>query len=505
MNSIFKMPLDKISYSELYGLDINIPLYRNITHVHAKIFFKLLDLYKLDYYVFAGTSIGYFRNKCNIPWVDDYDIIIFESSIQKFIYIIMPKLLEIGFTYEYKFLHSRTRPCGVKIFSYYGNKSFQCDIFYSKIINGVLKNIDNWGLYASKNVPINLVMPKKYYTIDGDLTLPFFNNIEKDIKLEYGDVINKIVINVDHRPTIHINSYFDNIYKMFNYSKEKIIYNNKKIFNNHNYLNNITLTEYVTFIRNINYIFSPYVKYKIKNIMNFLKYIKNNNIKTLNLTDEKFLEFCPDLKFYFKDIKINFYVLKPFFMKSVILFKYVDNIYCYSNAELNKIKAYLELLEIKTNIDIVRAITFGEYNNLDENNRSILRNGKQLGKLYVGVSINKKDYKNEDMALNKRKEIKDNIKKTGYADIIFDQDVDNKNEYIEKYDCNLLVTYNSKDKNNNYDLAYIIFDKNINEKNNPPEILNNNNNIRKYNILKNNLQFKYHTILNNRFSYLHFN
>ena len=82
--SLFGYTLDDTYYTELYGFNKNIPVYRKLTHLYAKIFFKVLDNLNLVYYTFAGTSIGYIRNKQNIPWVDDYDIMIFEEEIDKF-------------------------------------------------------------------------------------------------------------------------------------------------------------------------------------------------------------------------------------------------------------------------------------------------------------------------------------------------------------------------------------------------------------------------------------
>jgi hypothetical protein len=84
INALFDNNVEDTYYSEVHGFSRNVNVYRNFTHIYAKIFFKVLDNFKLDYYTFAGTSIGYIRNKQNIPWVDDYDIIIFEEEIEYF-------------------------------------------------------------------------------------------------------------------------------------------------------------------------------------------------------------------------------------------------------------------------------------------------------------------------------------------------------------------------------------------------------------------------------------
>ena len=72
-------------YSPLYGIKpcyINMP--NEFIYERAKVYFNILDSFKLEYAVFAGQSIGMIRNGKNIPWVDDYDIMMFNSSINKF-------------------------------------------------------------------------------------------------------------------------------------------------------------------------------------------------------------------------------------------------------------------------------------------------------------------------------------------------------------------------------------------------------------------------------------
>lgn len=87
-NSIFQFIFNdnkKYYFLPCTGLtNVNIPLYNMFIHIYAKLYFKILDMFELEYYVFAGTSIGCVRNKSNIQWVDDYDIIIFTDQIEKF-------------------------------------------------------------------------------------------------------------------------------------------------------------------------------------------------------------------------------------------------------------------------------------------------------------------------------------------------------------------------------------------------------------------------------------
>ena len=60
-------------------------------------------------------------------------------------------------------------------------------------------------MYDTKNINISLVKPPRYEKFD-DMILPFFNNYENDIAIEYGDITNNCIIHVLHgRKKIKIN------------------------------------------------------------------------------------------------------------------------------------------------------------------------------------------------------------------------------------------------------------------------------------------------------------
>ena len=67
-----------------------INMYNELIHNYAKICFTILDNSQLSYALFSGQSIGYLRNKENIPWIDDYDIIIFSEDVKKFMKEVVP-------------------------------------------------------------------------------------------------------------------------------------------------------------------------------------------------------------------------------------------------------------------------------------------------------------------------------------------------------------------------------------------------------------------------------
>jgi hypothetical protein len=352
-NDILKLlgNIENVNYSAVFGFGSKVPVYRKFTHLYATLFFKILDKLNLDYYVFAGTSIGYVRNKKNVPWVDDYDIIIFEKEVEKFESKILPELNKLGF---WCFKPVNLEKGGWHVLSKFGQCCFQCDIFFTKIDNGIIKNVANWGYYSFKNIHINIVNPKKYLTIDDNLTLPFFNNVGKYIEKEYGDVLNTCVFHINHSAALTIKDHYLKVYNSFYIIKNKIISNTKKMFDNHVYINDVNLIDYKKkFENNEELLDDP--DSKVSKSINFLKYIKNTNAKILNIMDEDFLIFCPDIKFYFKNIVINFYMTSNIDSKNIILLNYIDNIFYSSDENITYLKNYDILLLNKPNMVITKS------------------------------------------------------------------------------------------------------------------------------------------------------
>jgi glycerol-3-phosphate cytidylyltransferase len=472
IENLIKPFLNTKIYLETYGFNLDICLYRNITHLHAQIFFNILNGTSLDYYVFAGTSIGYIRNKENIPWVDDYDIMIFEDNIEYFKNKILPILSIYGFTLK------NFNNAGFQIFSAYGSKIFQCDVFYTRITNSrykkilfykqmkklkkprfflknsFIENFNGWGLYDSKYITIDIVKPKKYLTIDGDLTIPFFNKIEEDLNIEYGDVTNICKIHINHKNKLTINAHYTEVYQVFNKLKNNIIDNMKKKFDNHAYISNLTLTDYKD---------NLYTNLYDKHIQ-LLKYIKKKNLKVLSLIDEKYLIYCPDIKFYFPHIIINFYMTKLLQDKNLILLNYVDSIFCSTQKLIdnlnnytslfyyyNKLKSLLLSKNIslnaefskkfsKPNIKLIRVITFGTFDLFHQGHFNILKKASNFGTLIVGVSTDKLNIKKGKISINNLQKRKTDVLNTKFTEIVFDEeDLSLKNSYVIKYNCNLLI------------------------------------------------------------------
>ena len=74
---------------------LKIPTFNENNNNCAKIYFGILDDKKFEYCVFAGTNVGYVRDRKNIPCVDDYDIIVFDYSIKTFEEDIIPMFISI--------------------------------------------------------------------------------------------------------------------------------------------------------------------------------------------------------------------------------------------------------------------------------------------------------------------------------------------------------------------------------------------------------------------------
>jgi phosphorylcholine metabolism protein LicD len=230
MNEIFNDLSNNLLYSPLIGIyPAKLNLYNPFINDIAKIFFNILNNSKIEYYVFAGSSIGLLRNCQSIPWVDDYDIIIFEKDLvklQKLLLIYEKNLFKIR-----KLTNSQNIIYGYVIASprYNINKTktsfFQLDIFISKVENNILKNTSNWGLYHLKNININLVTPPVYKIFD-NIILPFFNNYQKDVEIEYGDIYNNSIIHLNHGlKKIQIKKHWSIVYDQF-YALEKKSINN---------------------------------------------------------------------------------------------------------------------------------------------------------------------------------------------------------------------------------------------------------------------------------------
>ncbi len=80
---------------------------------------------------------------------------------------------------------------------------------------------------------------------------------------------------------------------------------------------------------------------------------------------------------------------------------------------------------------------------------------KEFGNLHVGVSTDFLNQTKGKLAIYDLEKRKEDVQNTGFADIIFDEEsLEEKNNYVKKYNCNLLIMGDDwKDKFNFCDCA----------------------------------------------------
>jgi hypothetical protein len=322
---------DELYYTPCCGIGgLKIMTYNEHVHNCAKILFKILFDNKLKFCVFAGSNIGYVRNKKNIPWADDYDIIIYKESIPQFENTIVPILKKNGFNC-FPATHRKEIIGGGYFIMSSKNKLdensdskpsfFQCDVFYSHIDDkGFLRNIKGWGRYHKKNIPVTWVEPFVMRKLD-DLTLPFFNKVELDVRREYGDVFRRSIIHVDHgKQKIFLRNKFGDAYADFDRLKQKAIDNTKEfIYVNKNYrgVKELTLNN----------------KNQFTNVLHLLKHININNIGTVYITDQNCIKYACSIKHFFKNVKVIIHVQNQLISSAILFLEYAD-IVKFKNNEL---------------------------------------------------------------------------------------------------------------------------------------------------------------------------
>ena len=239
---LFENPNKSCHYFASIGVtNLNLTTYNEFIHEQAKICFKILNDFetsrKITYAVFAGNSVGLLRAGRNLPWADDYDIILFKHDIAFFTSHIVPELERIGFKIKPMF-HAGVAS-GAKIFgppvSFAEDRDsvnqslsiFQCDVFYSYFDSrDFLKNCGGWGFYHQKNIPRSVVFPLKRRQFHGML-LPFFNDSLKETQLCYGD-IQKCAIFSHHLDSTIFYKRWQHAYKDFDHIKKTSIANTRK-------------------------------------------------------------------------------------------------------------------------------------------------------------------------------------------------------------------------------------------------------------------------------------
>ena len=307
--------------------------YNEFIHDQAILFFNILSRYPVEtfeYAVFAGNSVGLLRNGNNLPWGDDYDIIIFDKHVPILLKTIAPELENFGFKIESKIEHGVI--CGIQVFGptiFFDNhfastrssstSVFQCDVFFSYFDkNNFLKNRGGWGLYHEKNIPYNVVVPFKRHMFHG-MFLPFFNNPKKEVEICYTN-IDKCSIFSHHLQksqnnlsgTIFYNKW-ENAYLDFKYIIKKSIENTKNAIGAATTQSNDPLSlcknknKLVLNADNKNNLLGR--SSCISSKLNFFCYLSEHNIGSIVAhadASEFICEHSADVKFYFPEIDITY-------------------------------------------------------------------------------------------------------------------------------------------------------------------------------------------------------
>jgi choline-phosphate cytidylyltransferase/glycerol-3-phosphate cytidylyltransferase len=229
------------------------------------------------------------------------------------------------------------------------------------------------------------------------------------------------------------------INKAGDFIEDEVLYKIENMCNTHEYVSNMTLYNYDDFfIKNSKYKHEYEIEFSMK--LYFLKYINEQKVKNLYIIDERFLLLCIDLRRYFKYINISFYMIDEIECQNVALLSYVDNIFC-SKVEYIEYLNGVGVVINKQNVDLIRVITFGTYDLFHIGHTNILKRAKTHGsQLVVGVSTDELNKKKGKTSINNLDKRKLDVFESGYADIIFDEEsLEYKNEYVKKYNCNLLI------------------------------------------------------------------
>jgi glycerol-3-phosphate cytidylyltransferase len=229
------------------------------------------------------------------------------------------------------------------------------------------------------------------------------------------------------------------INKAGDFIEDEVLYKIENMCNTHEYVSNMTLYNYDDFfIKNSKYKHEYEIEFSMK--LYFLKYINEQKVKNLYIIDERFLLLCIDLRRYFKYINISFYMIDEIECQNVALLSYVDNIFC-SKVEYIEYLNGVGIIINKQNVELIRVITFGTYDLFHIGHTNILKRAKTHGsQLVVGVSTDELNKKKGKTSINNLDKRKLDVFESGYADIIFDEEsLEYKNEYVKKYNCNLLI------------------------------------------------------------------
>lgn len=169
---------------------------------------RTFNFFDLEYFLFAGSLIGFLRDGRFPLWMDDLDVIIFEDQISRFEAEVVPFLRACGLNCipcadpvggGFHILGLQLGPSREATIPLTDEIEIripwaQVDVFFTRVDEkGFIRNLAGWGLYHNNDIPIHWVRPGKFLDID-TLNVRVFDLYNQDIWKEYGDVLNNIIV-----------------------------------------------------------------------------------------------------------------------------------------------------------------------------------------------------------------------------------------------------------------------------------------------------------------------
>jgi glycerol-3-phosphate cytidylyltransferase len=421
-------------YSPRHGLSIyNINMYTEFTDDVAFVFFGLLEKYNVKYGVFAGNSVGYVRDKRNMYWVDDYDILVFEedgANQQLLKDLIDGEILtRNGLIANYHTpLHGISwifnKDESTKIF-------FQCDIWYSLIDeNDIVHNKSKDGLYTGK-MKKHIILPFRKIRM-GEINMHGVNDPEEEVKICYGDIKKGIIsthLFYDCKSKIKVDDW-KTLDDFFQFKIESGVENvNSKIrIKEHQYQNRISISDD-----------------EFDSVVDLLYFISRNNTKILNVlfNDDVIRKYSYDIKFYFPDIIINYYCNQYVF--SPLYLNKCDCVYFSDTTLLHYYQSSDIIYRRKPLMKQINLMTFGTFDLFHRGHKNIFQVCKNYSSnIFVGLSTDeftfhkKSIYPFEDFS-TRAQNIVGFFEKENIITVFPEESMDLKNEYIKQYDAHLLI------------------------------------------------------------------
>jgi len=354
----------------------------------ATIFFRILDAFNIPYALFAGSSIGLLRSGKTLPFVDDYDIIIFNKHVPM-LSNAAPVLKKHGFKMVQS-VHPQTKQKtngGCSIYTsavqrYYNNDNcgeegecsvkkshFQCDVFFSYFDSGgFLRNNASWGLYHGKNIHMKDVLPFQRRAFDG-LSLPFFKDVASEVRKCYGDVERCIVeshnlnVRATYRSWKTAHAEFERIKRCAKDNTMKAIFQSQHDGKNEHNCEEAEEEGCSGKVTNaLNILDNAFSN----NSLDVLRDIHENKTKTVySFSMEFIIRHAACIKYYFPMVQIEYFSYSRD-NEVVVFLNYVDALHVY-NAAIRDFYNDPRIIYLKKpRIDVITVVTFGSFSTDDD-------------------------------------------------------------------------------------------------------------------------------------------